>query len=300
MKRVFKLISLFLFLLTSSVDAMSLLSLQGAVDWSCIGFEVIGVCTKPTPPYIGIKVRYWEPVLIIETVKNPGDFVIEELGAVVSGVTKEASKNLLAGSIGLSISVSSGSSSQSLTGSNLQFNEVHVYGFPFVDIFSSLLSSECDPTGTFVSPVKYLTELDSFEWRFGLVEALSPKSMLSSFLGIICSGIQEHSGGLCMGSWGPVYPRRGFFTHQSEVVASAAAAIRAVSIAGLQDFSPHVILSPLGFIPDLDKDKLQLIYPVSSGCIKIGLNPLLWEGGKTSFNGKYVWVYWRHRTCCIY
>ena len=105
---------------------------------------------------------------------------------------------------------------------------------------------------------------------------------------------------LCMGFWGATYPRRGFITHQSQVVASAAAAVRAVSIAGLLGSGSHVVLGPIGFIPSFENDKLELIYPNPSGCIKIGQNPISWESGKLSFSGNYLWVYWRRRICCIY
>jgi hypothetical protein len=103
-----------------------------------------------------------------------------------------------------------------------------------------------------------------------------------------------------MGFWGATYPRRGFFTHQSEVVASAVAAVRAVSIASLLGSTSHIVLETTGFIPSFESDKLELIYPNPSGCIKIGQNPISWESGKLSLSGKYLWVYWRRRICCIY
>jgi len=105
---------------------------------------------------------------------------------------------------------------------------------------------------------------------------------------------------LCMGFWGATYPRRGFVTHQSEVVGSAIAATRAVSIASLLGSTSHIVLETTGFISSFDSDKLELIYPNPSGCIKIGQHPATWESGKLSPSGKYLWVYWRRRICCIY
>jgi len=301
LKRLINILLLLLVLFTAQpAESIGLSQLKSAVDWSCINFKIVGLCFKSTPPYVGLKIRYWEPALLIETVKNPGDSVVEGMGTVVSSLTKQASKSLLNGITGLNLSVSSGSSSSSLSHTNMQFNEVHVYSFPFIDVFASLLSMECSTVVPPIGFVNYLSELDSLEWRVGIFETLSPKSMLSASLGPICSGINKYSGGLCMGLWGPVYPRRGFITHQSEVVGSAADAYRAVSIAGTKGFSSHIVPSPLLFTPSQSKDKLQLIYPTSSGCINIGENPLFWESGKTSINGKYVWVYWRHRDCCIY
>ena len=62
----------------------------------------------------------------------------------------------------------------------------------------------------------------------------------------------------------------------------------------------HIVLESIGFMPSFESDRLELIYPVPSGPISIGENPALWESGKISYNGKYLWVYWRRRICCIY
>lgn len=289
MRRIFSF-ALILILIAGNVRAEGLPVLQKGVDWTCISPEVIGPCPKEVPPYVGIRVRYWEPVLLVETVKKPGDSVVDELGSVVSSLVTGESTALL-GQV-----LTSGSTSQSVTRSNMQFNEAHIFSFPFSDIFSSLIQFSC-PASNPDSPIsiKYLSELDAAEWRIGLIESLSPQSLM----GIVClSGLYDPKG-LCMGTWGPVYPRTGFFIHQSEVVGSAANAFRAVSISSLQGIFSHVVLSPVMFVPDVHKDKLQLIYPAPGGCIKIGENPLFWETAKTSMNGKYLWVYWRYRECCV-
>ncbi|TRZ47710.1 hypothetical protein D4Q80_04890 [bacterium] len=243
---------------------------------------------------------YWEPALLIETVKRPGDTVIESLKPVVADFAAQGTKNLMAGVTGLAIPVSSGSTSAKLSGTNLQFNEAHVYEFPFRNEVMSFIDMECPdklPTGSFI---KYLSELDSLEWRIGAVEAMHPKSMASAASGLTCAATGAFLDDLCMGFWGATYPRRGFFTHQSQVVGSAVAAVRAVSISGLLGSTAHVVLEPTGFIPSFIDDKLELIYPNPSGCIKIGQNPLTWESGKLSFSGKYLWVYLRRRICCIF
>ncbi|MDP2379539.1 MAG: TraU family protein, partial [Pseudohongiella sp.] len=207
---------------------------------------------------------------------------------------------LMSGVIGLTVPVSSGSNSGKLSGSNLQFNEVHVYEFPFRDQIMSFIDMQCPdklPTGSFI---KYLSELDSLEWRIGAVEALHPKSIASAASGLTCAATGAFLDDLCMGFWGATYPRRGFITHQSEVVGSAVAVVRAVSISGLLGSTAHVVLESVGFLPSFESDKLELIYPNPSGCIKIGQNPVTWESGKLSSSGKYLWVYWRRRICCIY
>jgi len=285
--------------LTSLVYGESLLSLQSAVNWSCISPRVIGLCFRSRPPWVGIKVRYWEPALLIETVKRPGDSVVDLFGAVIRPITEGASRVLISGVTGLDVAATSGTTTNSEI-TNTQFNEVHVYGNPFFNIFTTFTAFDCGGAPVPGQPY-YLSELDSVEWRLGLTEILNPKSLLSASLGPICSVFSiTGSGGLCMGSWGALYPRRGWLKHQSEVVGSAADAYRAVSIASLETLSGHVVLSSLWFRPNPDRDKMSLVYPVSSRCINIGENPALWESGKTSPNGKYAWVYWRYRECCLF
>lgn len=289
----------FLILFPIEVFAIETADILGMVNLNCIDLRVIGACVKP-PGIPGIVIMYWEPVLLIETVKRPGDTVIESLKPVVADFAAEGSKNLMSGVTGLEIPVSSGSNASKLTGANLQFNEAHVYEFPFRSQIMSFIDMECPdklPTGSFI---KYLSELDSLEWRIGTVEALHPKSMASAASGLTCAETGAFLDDLCMGSWGATYPRRGFIVHQSEIVGSAVAAVRSVSIASLLGSTSHVVLETTGFIPSFESDKLELIYPTPSGCIKIGQNPLSWESGKLSASGKYLWVYWRRRICCIY
>ena len=297
-RKVFSLL-LFLILFSGRAFAVETADILGMVNLNCIDLRVIGVCVKP-PGIPGIMVMYWEPALLIETVKKPGDTVIGSLASVVSSLTREAASNFASTVTGLSIPVASGSSSSKLTGTNLRFNEAHVYEFPFRDEIMSLIDLGCPdklPTGSFI---KYLSELDSVEWRIGLIEAMHPKSIASAASGLTCAATGAFLDDLCMGFWGATYPRRGFITHQSEVVASAAAVVRAVSISGLLGSAAHVVLEQIGFLPSFESDKLELIYPNPSGRIKIGQHPATWESGKISSSGKYLWVYWRRRICCVY
>ena len=299
-KKVFSLILLFFFILVGRSSALELNDISSMISLDCIDFRVIGVCVKPPPYYVGIVIMYWEPALLIETVKKPGDTIIGSLVPVVSSLTQEAASSLLSRVTGLAVPISGGSSSSKITGTTLQFNETHVYEFPFRDQIMSSIDTQCPdklPAGSFI---KYLSELDALEWRIGLIEAMHPKSIASAASGLTCAATGAFMDDLCMGFWGATYPRRGFFTHQSEVVASAAAAVRAVSISGLLGSTAHVVLEPIGFLPSFESDKLELIYPKSSSCIKIGQNPATWESGKLSSSGKYLWVYWRRRICCIY
>ncbi len=296
-----KLVSviLFLFFLMGKAFALESTDILGMVSLNCIDLKVIGVCVNSFG-IPGIVIMYWEPALLIETVKRPGDSVIESLKPVIADMAAQGTKSLMSGLTGLPVVVSSGSSSSKITGTNLQFNEAHVYEFPFRDEIMSFIDMQCPdklPTGSFI---KYLSELDAAEWRIGAIEALHPKSIASEAAGLTCAATGAFLDDLCMGFWGATYPRRGFVTHQSEVVGSAIAATRAVSIASPLGSTSHIVLETTGFIPSFATDKLELIYPVPSGCISIGQHPATWESGKLSTTGKYLWIYWRRRICCIY
>jgi len=296
-----KILAVFLFLILFSglAFAIETTDILGMVNLNCIDLRIIGVCVKP-PGIPGIVIMYWEPALLIETVKRPGDTVIESVKLVIADLAAQGTKNLMSSVTGLAVAVSSGSTSSKITGTNLQFNEAHVYEFPFRNEIMAFVDLECPdklPTGSFI---KYLSELDAAEWRIGAVEALHPKSIASAASGLTCAATGAFLDDLCMGFWGATYPRRGFLTHQSEVVGSAVAAVRALSIASLLGSASHIVLETIGFIPSFASDKLELIYPVPSGCIRIGQHPATWESGKLSTTGKYLWVYWRRRICCIY
>jgi len=269
------------------------------INWNCLDLKVIGTCVGPFG-IPGIVIMYWDPALLIETVKQPGDTLIGSLHFEISNLTAQALKDFVQG-LGLSsIHVSSGSDSSKIDETNLQFNEAHVYEFPFKNEIMMSMGMVCPdklPTG---SLIKYLSELDSSEWRIGVMEALNPKSMASAASGPACVAAGGPMADLCMGYWGATYPRRGFVTHQSQIVGSVVAAVRAVSIASGLNIPGHVVLEGTGFVPSFENDKLQLIYPVVSGCIKIGQNPASWESGKLSASGKYLWLYWRRRICCVY
>ena len=296
--RIFNLLSLFLFLQISvSHAAVSVVSLQSKVDWSCVQFKITGVCVKAIYPYVGVRVSYNQPVLLVETVKKPGDSAITEYQPIVSSMTS-AGGGLMSTAGG---AISSGSSSTSNTDdTHTQFNEAHVYGFPFEQAFNSMVSSQCPENVENNQGPDYVSELDAVEGREGNFEKMNPKSLMSEKIAPYCAVAGYVSDDMCMGTWGNTYPRRGFVTNQSEVVGSAVASFRAVSIAAIGSLTPHIVTHQLAWRTDLTSDKIQPLYPNSGRCMSVGENPALWESGKTSTNGQYIWVYWKKKSCCIY
>lgn len=240
-------------------ETQSMMTLATKADWSCMQTTALA-CPTPNPPYVGVWWRYYEPSLFIETVKAPGDYVIAESGAII----KPLLSRLLASS-------TSSSSRGGLNGSNLQFNEVHIFDFPFKAFIEAAMCPD-NSEGNF--QLRYLSEIDSQRWRKGGFEVLLPGNI---------------------GLWGPLYPRVGFLTHFSSMVASALTSIRAVDISGFPQ--GHLVTSPFRFQPNYIKDRLQMSFPYSGKCFPLGEN-LQFMDDLTSQDGRYVWIYWHYRECC--
>lgn len=115
----------------------------------------VSPCPTPNPPYVGVRFQYWEPSLFMETVKAPGDYVIQEFGVPVHNALK---------AFKFGENKTSTSSFQSFNGSNLQFNEAHLYDVPL-----KLLQEAVMCAGTFGdnTVIRYLSEVDSDRWRRG-------------------------------------------------------------------------------------------------------------------------------------
>ena len=274
----------------------SIIELTARADYTCMDIKPIGTCLKPNRvPPIGIRLRFWQPEVFMETVKMPGEYTIIEYGEILKSIAQNLIKFEMETSTGIkSLTVTSGSSINSLATSNLQFNEVHLYDFPLDIAFDELCSDS--PNQTF--GIRYLTEVDSISWRRGDLEKNLPQSLAASVIGPKCYKMPLGAEGQCMKSWGPLYPRQGFVSTSIGSVASIVNSLRAVSIAG-DSISGHIVESRLDFKPSIINDKVQMVYPERTQCFPIGQNPYTLEMGKQSKDGHYVWIYWRRRDCCV-
>ena len=272
-----------------SWGAESVAMLTARADWSCVNFSVIGVCRRNTPPYAGAKVRYWQPVLMVETLKVPGQSGIVEYQPLVRSLAWNAG----------GAETGTGAASQG-DSTALQMNEAHVFGFPLSDAFSVAVEAPCEGMPDLGGMVSYLSEQDAPAWRTACSEKDDPLARVAEKNGPLCAKFGPMLPGLCIGTWGALYPRTGFVTHTSEVVGSAMAAFRAVDVASLKLQVGRQVISPLLFLPSVRYDRMQLVSPVAGRCIAIGENPAFWENGTRSRDGRYVWVYWRKKECCLF
>lgn len=300
MFRVINISGLMMFLLSVPVFAESLATLTLRADLDCVDFRVIGVCQRATPPYAGVRVRYRQPVLLVETVKMPGRVTIDELRPLAARFLQPLGHKTIAAAAECQSAPDSGSGYSADT-TAWQMNDVHVYGFPLSDQVSALITAPCEGPPDLAGPLSYLSEIDAAEWRVGRGEAGHPLARLLASAGPVCENfLHPLSALVCLGSWGPLFPRTGQLVHYSEAVGSAVAAYRAVDIASLNMLVPHRIVVPAMFSPDKLKDRLQMVFPSKSHCLRVGDPPEMWENGRRSPDGSYVWIYWRQKECCLF
>ena len=111
--------------------------MQGGISWACVQYAVVPpyVCVKPAPPYVGVYVAYWQPVLVIETSKRPGDSVISSAVPGMSSILTKCYTIINVKCDRGFLSPMSSGSSRNADDTNTQMNEAHVIGFPWEAAF---------------------------------------------------------------------------------------------------------------------------------------------------------------------
>ena len=183
---------------------------------------------------------------------------------------------------------------------NLIYRDVNAFGHPLAGRIY------CPSQAEAFFPY-FISELDTFGWRWGVVDAL----YLASYI----PGLQE-IGHFPFNTWGNVYPRTGWGIQSDEPKAAAVVAHRAGDII-TRDAQPHIYY-PLTGVPAGDKltfppligltentnqgGDWELIQVDTPGCQVFGENDTLhlrsWGGGKVETDGDYTFTLWRPYKCC--
>ena len=242
-------------------------NLLSLINWDCVTWKITGPCMcGPNQPCV--TVEYWEPGWLVETVKRSGDSTIPILGETLSRVLQLAGLN-------------GGGGSGNATGvghTNIQFSEAHVYTMPS-------LGGPC--TGCSPNPLtmrcNYASELDSVAWRTA-GSMLTPLDLLQR-----------------IGTWANLYPRGGKVITSSEPVAAGVVTVRAMDIVRQPIGTPpnvdrHIILEPANAGTPIC---MQMGSPRQLPCFPAGAPNVLWETATVSRGGRYVFVIWRKRQCCV-
>lgn len=258
------------------------------------------VCVCPAPPplfvRVGIPIAFWEPSLMVETVKDPLCF--PSIGMGLSGI-------IGGGKLG-------GTSSQD---AQHTFAQSHYFIFPVWSIIGMLTDSICVEKGDFT--VAYLTELDPL-WQSPLLSMIiEPESVLfaNPFAQLACMADSAASQlGLsldplfwCMGSWGSAYAMTGHIGNSNFVEANAGIAARMLYKQSRQLGLMDCAINMCGCLPTpiwlKSHYRIHILKPMkSSSCMPIGRSGLTWSGLKNiPYKGdNFLWMVFKKRSCCAF
>jgi len=154
----------------------------------------------------------------------------------------------------------------------------------------------------------YSTELDPINWRTGCRDmqftaakgpqiavtcnAIALKSAASDVMSSLGFSYSANTSGpeeMCVGTWGPNYPRQ-YRSYNTDITGAAHEAYRAIHIASR-------VLKKNKYA--ISGGKLQAFYPSAGQCFAPGANPAeVDQKVRVSHNGKYGFIWWVPVTCC--
>jgi conjugal transfer pilus assembly protein TraU len=274
----------------------------GAIDLPDLADKPVCACPGEIlgAPRPGITLEFWEPTIMLETVKDP--FCIASLGIQIP----PPPGFILPGS-------------NQGTGSGAEFSSVqgHYYKFPVWALLELMTDFVCVEGGSF--DLAWLTEVDPL-WQDDSLSALfapetllfaNPIAILSCIPDAVSSTVGLPIDALfwCMGAWGNTYPMNGHVGISDQITANAATAARLVyqEARSLQLQDGAIALCTEIPTPIWVKShyRYQIAKPVRDiGAGVIGRSALLWEYGKnpmvggTSAPDNFTWIVFKKRTCC--
>jgi conjugal transfer pilus assembly protein TraU len=256
----------------------------------------------------GTLVTLWEPVRIIETVKDPHCMITngENNSLSFSGPQGE----------GQGVDLNSGTHSD--TGSQEDhsvFQQVHIILPDYIMQSIMQVDNRCYHSSV-GNPMDYISE-DDPAWNDDTIAAATyPETAMFADFGMqeLCKidsvssqvGFPNSILFWCMGSWGSTFPMSGHVNNDEYVTGNIAAAARAIYVGGrtgrINDAASYYCYS--GPMPLWIKHyfKFQPIRPTPREfLIPIGLSPMLWSEGfndDMACGDNFAWVLWRKRWCC--
>lgn len=241
---------------------------------------------------------FWEPVRIMETVKDPGCMLTEgeydgDIAALISHGTTHDTGSMDA---------------------QMAFQQVHITLPDYIR--ESIVQNDirCWHVGTGIDE-DYISEEDS-AWNneavamvnYPLTEA---SAQFSNVLACVADAASSQFGFpldpyyWCMGAWGNTYPINGHSGTNEYLTANANVAGRGIYLGGrtgriLDTASYYCYPGPM-LVWIKSYFNLQPVRPhVRRRMIPIGQTPLVWEHGLNASEclDNFAWVVWRKRSCC--
>lgn len=289
--------------------------LPKCVDYCIEGYCLKMVCNPVCSVEVVPLVEHNLPDLIVDIHPEPGKYAYSE--DLVMGEIAEASLKAYQLLFGLPIKPDS---SNMVDGSrrknpdkgtktigkdhDIINKSVGVFGNPMITVWNqlamtgvgdkTLCSSEVQPFEPY-----YLSESDTFNWRFGLPDFLLPETYKIGFhevggFHVVNSPLKEN--------WGSVYPRQMSVVQQVEPKAAAVLAQRAVNITTYGGGVRVVNKAPL-FEENqvIERDEYEnwwgMLSPVTDNqCGAFGTTA--YDFGRSTVDHKYSFVYWARHWCC--
>jgi conjugal transfer pilus assembly protein TraU len=256
----------------------------------------------------GTLVTVWEPVRIIETVKDPYCMLSQEgWSSSTAGATSGA-----AGALGIKGGTHSDFGAQE---DHSIFQQAHIFLPDYIMQSIIQVDSRCWHASV-GNPMEYISE-DDAAWNDDTIAAATYPltAMAAEFdMQLMCEtdAVASQLGApisalfWCMGAWGSTFPMSGHNNNDEYVTGNAALAARAIYIGArtgrIFDAASYYCYS--GPMPLWIKDhfKLQPLRPaLRQRLIPIGLSSMVWDDGlnaDTACGDNFAWVLWRRRWCC--
>lgn len=246
-----------------------LASVPGQVDVTAIlrTWRVKGVlvCAHAGKPRVCLWVENAWPCGLLEVVHQPFATHVPEVAAAMKALRR----------LNLPLTSTAGAERGQ---TNLQFAEARVY--TFVPSLPEALDFPVAWPKWFSPALNYVTELDAFAWRTGLIDRLlRPQPPLA------CDTAPNPA--TCAGRWGAYYPREGFLIHPSEPKSAFLQAVRAGRAAN--DPAGRFVISPYPFEPRTGH-MIQLVRPRRRLAVRIG-DPGPIDEGAGSIEGAYLFLH---------
>ncbi len=257
-------------------------------------------CGSPIPR-IGIKISFWEPVKLVETVRHPGCF--PSLGGL----------KLSLPSFSMTGNYGEGGGTE---GDRTSFLHIHHFLYPVFSILGLFSNFGCMDQGGF--DLAYMTAFDPLWNDDELAFVLHPEIALvaNPVAQAACAadavktteGFPINKLFWCAGSWGSVYPLTGNNGATGDLPAVYALsavkllaklhneflAFKTTGDKSLCSARPHRVIVK-------DQYKLQLAFPKNTPAFPIGRTTAKWAAGKwyPAEGEDWVWVLWRKKDCCL-
>ena len=248
----------------------------GSINQGCTSFKIVSSCASILCPDC-VVVDYYQPLYAVSTVKIPGDRLLG-ISVFDAFMAPAAIASLLSLFTPLSLIGGGGADNSMHDGkTSMHFNEVRVYSIPPQP---NALCGLCEDPQPFMV-LHYLSDLDVL-WRLAEQNVFA----VPDLPGLVGLGP--------LGVWQTLNPLGGHAVHGSPVVAAATAAARGVWVTSTPQIPPRPVI-----LPGEPASCIQPAWPLKFPCFPVGTPPTLWDFGHVSPQGKFLYIFWAKRTCCI-